>query len=63
MSISTYAIPKNQFVFPDIEGLHWTEQSITLTTNELGLSRVSIELNTERCLRPPARLPRYIASS
>ncbi len=47
MSISTYDIPKNQFVFPDIEGLHWTEQSITLTTNELGLSRVSIELNTD----------------
>jgi hypothetical protein len=47
MSISTHIIPKTQFVFTDIEGLHWTEQSITLTTSDLGLSKVSIELTTD----------------
>lgn len=46
MTISTYNIPVDQFLFTEIEGLTWSKQTITLYSSDLGLSRISLELHT-----------------
>lgn len=47
MSISTYDIPPEQFFFTDFDGLMWSKQSITLYANDLGITKVSMELHTD----------------
>ncbi len=46
MAISTYNIPTDKFLFTDIDGLEWSAQSITLYCEDLGLTKVSIEMHT-----------------
>jgi len=47
MSISTYEIPQEHFLFMNVEDLQWSAQRLTVHATNLGLSKVSIELHTD----------------
>lgn len=46
MSIHTYEIPQELFLFTDVEDLQWSSQTLTVHSTDLGLSKVCVELHT-----------------